>query len=88
LQHYYEPPNSPPSQQQQPTQQHHPQSQPPQPPSQAILDLKVLQEQQQQGFKAMTELVADSQNEVLNYYEKIKEYQEYQYDQMKAIIAQ
>ncbi|MED6166902.1 hypothetical protein PIB30_113886, partial [Stylosanthes scabra] len=87
-QHYYEPPNSPPSQQQQPPQQHHPQSQPPQPPSQAILDLKVLQEQQQQGFKAMTELVADSQNEVLNYYEKIKEYQEYQYDQMKAIIAQ
>ncbi|MED6142418.1 hypothetical protein PIB30_113533, partial [Stylosanthes scabra] len=77
-QHYYEQPNSPPSQQQQP----------PQPPSQAILDLKVLQEQQQQGFKAMTELVADSQNEVLNYYEKIKEYQEYQYDQMKAIIAQ
>ncbi|MED6191111.1 hypothetical protein PIB30_112993, partial [Stylosanthes scabra] len=73
---------------QQPPQQHHPQSQPPQPPSQAILDLKVLQEQQQQGFKAMTELVADSQNEVLNYYEKIKEYQEYQYDQMKAIIAQ
>ncbi|MED6227175.1 hypothetical protein PIB30_110918, partial [Stylosanthes scabra] len=88
LQHYYEPPNSPPSQQQQPPQQHHPQSQPPQPPSQAILDLKVLQEQQQQGFKAMTVLVADSQNEVLNYYEKIKEYQEYQYDQMKAIIAQ
>ncbi|MED6227223.1 hypothetical protein PIB30_111363, partial [Stylosanthes scabra] len=87
-QHYYEPPNSPPSQQQQPPQQHHPQSQPPQPPSQAILDLKVLQEQQQQGFKTMTELVADSQNEVLNYYEKIKEYQEYQYDQMKAIIAQ
>ncbi|MED6179160.1 hypothetical protein PIB30_114554, partial [Stylosanthes scabra] len=43
LQHYHEPPNSPPSQQ-------------PQPPSQAILDLKVLQEQQQQGFKAMTEL--------------------------------
>ncbi|MED6117990.1 hypothetical protein PIB30_115221, partial [Stylosanthes scabra] len=36
----------------------------------------------------MTELVADSQNEVLSYYEKIKEYQEYQYDQMKAIIAQ
>ncbi|MED6141815.1 hypothetical protein PIB30_107202 [Stylosanthes scabra] len=73
---------------QQPPQQYHPQSQPPQPPSQAILDLKVLQEQQQQGFKAMTELVADSQNEVLNYYEKIKEYQEYQYDQMKAMIAQ
>ncbi|MED6154794.1 hypothetical protein PIB30_116040, partial [Stylosanthes scabra] len=48
---------------QQPPQQHHSQSQPPQPPSQAILDLKVLQEQQQQGFKAMTELVADSQNE-------------------------
>ncbi|MED6129973.1 hypothetical protein PIB30_113375, partial [Stylosanthes scabra] len=48
LQHYYEPPNSPPSQQQPPSQQHHPQSQPPQPPSQAILDLKVLQEQQQQ----------------------------------------
>ncbi|MED6214921.1 hypothetical protein PIB30_108193, partial [Stylosanthes scabra] len=87
-QHYYEPPNSPPSQQQQPPQQHHPQSQPPQPPSQAILDLKVLQEQQQQGFNTMTELVADSQNKVLNYYEKIKEYQEYQYDQMKAIIAQ
>ncbi|MED6142313.1 hypothetical protein PIB30_112436, partial [Stylosanthes scabra] len=87
-QHYYEPPNSPPSQQQQPPQQHHPQSQPPQPLSQAILDLKVLQEQQQQGFKAMTELVADSQNEVLNYYEKIKEYQEYQYDQMKAKNAQ
>ncbi|MED6142651.1 hypothetical protein PIB30_115896, partial [Stylosanthes scabra] len=48
---------------QQPPQQHHSQSQPPQPPSQEILDLKVLQEQQQQGFKAMTELVADSQNE-------------------------
>ncbi|MED6203407.1 hypothetical protein PIB30_115206, partial [Stylosanthes scabra] len=73
---------------QQPPQQHYSQSQPPQPPSQAILDLKVLQEQQQQGFKAMTELVADSQNEVLKYYEKIKEYQEYQYDQIKAMIAQ
>ncbi|MED6117842.1 hypothetical protein PIB30_113625, partial [Stylosanthes scabra] len=45
------------------------------------LDFKVLQEQQQQGFKTMTELVADN-------YEKIKEYQEYQYDQMKTIIAQ
>ncbi|MED6165954.1 hypothetical protein PIB30_104544, partial [Stylosanthes scabra] len=87
-QHYSEPPNSPQSQQQQPPQQHHPQSQSPQPPSQTILEIKVLQEQQQQGFKTMTELVADSQNEVLNYYEKIKEYQEYQYDQMKTIIAQ
>ncbi|MED6166744.1 hypothetical protein PIB30_112447, partial [Stylosanthes scabra] len=87
-QHYSEPPNSPQSQQQQPPQQHHPQSQSPQLPSQTILDLKVLQEQQQQGFKTMTELVADSQNEVLNYYEKIKEYQEYQFDQMKTIIAQ
>ncbi|MED6116887.1 hypothetical protein PIB30_104531, partial [Stylosanthes scabra] len=87
-QHYSEPPNSPQSQQQQPPQQHHPQSQSPQPPSQAILEIKVLQEQQQQGFKTMTELVADSQNEVLNYYEKIKEYQEYQFNQMKTIIAQ
>ncbi|MED6179223.1 hypothetical protein PIB30_115149, partial [Stylosanthes scabra] len=25
---------------------------------------------------------------MLNYYEKIKTYQEYQYDQMKAIVAQ
>ncbi|MED6129168.1 hypothetical protein PIB30_105224 [Stylosanthes scabra] len=81
-QHYSEPPSSPQSQQQQPPQQHHPQSQSPQLPSQTILDLTVLQEQQQQGFKTMTELVADSQNEVLNYYEKIKEYQEYQFDQM------
>ncbi|MED6166388.1 hypothetical protein PIB30_108783, partial [Stylosanthes scabra] len=64
------------------------QQQPPQPQSQAIFDLKVLQEQQQQGFKAMTELVTNSQIEMLNYYEKIKTYQEYQYDQMKAIIAQ
>ncbi|MED6185546.1 hypothetical protein PIB30_058141, partial [Stylosanthes scabra] len=48
----------------------------------------VLQEQQQQGFKAMTDLVTNSQIDILNYLENIKTYQEYQYDQMKAIIAQ
>ncbi|MED6190470.1 hypothetical protein PIB30_106239, partial [Stylosanthes scabra] len=48
----------------------------------------VLQEQQQQGFKAMTDLVTNSQIDILNYFENIKTYQEYQYDQMKAIIAQ
>ncbi|MED6129712.1 hypothetical protein PIB30_110603, partial [Stylosanthes scabra] len=49
---------------------------------------KVLQEQQQQSLKALTDLVTNSQIDTLNYYEKIKTYQEYQYDQMKAIIAQ
>ncbi|MED6115531.1 hypothetical protein PIB30_091591 [Stylosanthes scabra] len=44
--------------------------------------------QQQQGLKAITDLVTNTQIDTLNYYEKIKTYQEYQYDQMKAIIAQ
>ncbi|MED6129946.1 hypothetical protein PIB30_113009, partial [Stylosanthes scabra] len=77
-QNYYEPPHSPSPQQQQP----------PQPLSQAIFDLKILQEQQQQGFQVMTELVTNSQIEMLNYHEMVKTYQEYQYDQMKMIIAQ
>ncbi|MED6165772.1 hypothetical protein PIB30_102781, partial [Stylosanthes scabra] len=77
-QNYYEPPHSP-----QPQQQQQPQPQP-----QVVFDFQVLLEQQQQGFKAMTDLVTNSQIDILNYFENIKTYQEYQYDQMKAIIAQ
>ncbi|MED6189786.1 hypothetical protein PIB30_099406, partial [Stylosanthes scabra] len=79
-QNYYEPHHSP---QPQPQQQQQPQPQP-----QVVFDFQVLQEQQQQGFKAMTDLVTNSQIDILNYFENIKTYQEYQYDQMKAIIAQ
>ncbi|MED6154136.1 hypothetical protein PIB30_109111, partial [Stylosanthes scabra] len=71
--------------------QHSPQPQPqdqPQPQPQFVFDFQVLQEQQQQSLKALTDLVTNSQIDTLNYYEKIKTYQEYQYDQMKAIIAQ
>ncbi|MED6116318.1 hypothetical protein PIB30_099216 [Stylosanthes scabra] len=53
-----------------------------------VFDFRVLQKQQQQSLKALTDLVTNSQIDTLNYYEKIKTYQEYQYDQMKAIIAQ
>ncbi|MED6214671.1 hypothetical protein PIB30_105526, partial [Stylosanthes scabra] len=77
-QNYYEPHHSP-----QPQPQHQPQPQP-----QFVFDFQVLQEQQQQSLKALTDLVTNSQIDTLNYYEKIKTYQEYQYDQMKAIIAQ
>ncbi|MED6178328.1 hypothetical protein PIB30_106550 [Stylosanthes scabra] len=76
-QNYYEPHQSP---HQQPPQQ--------QPQPQVVFDFLVLQEQQQQGLKAITDLVTNTQIDTLNYYEKIKTYQEYQYDQMKAIIAQ
>ncbi|MED6153835.1 hypothetical protein PIB30_105951, partial [Stylosanthes scabra] len=76
-QNYYEPHQSP---HQQPPQQ--------QPQPQVVFDFQVLQEQQQQGLKAITDLVTNTQIDTLNYYEKIKTYQEYQYDQMKAIIAQ
>ncbi|MED6203143.1 hypothetical protein PIB30_112732, partial [Stylosanthes scabra] len=75
---FYEPQHSP-----QPQPQDQPQSQPP-----FVFDFRVLQEQQQQSLKALTDLVTNSQIDTLNYYEKIKTYQEYQYDQMKAIIAQ
>ncbi|MED6129895.1 hypothetical protein PIB30_112510, partial [Stylosanthes scabra] len=76
-QNYYEPHHLP---QPQPPQQH------PQP--QVVFDFQVLQEQQQQGLKAITNLVTNTQIDTLNYYEKIKTYQEYRYDQMKAIIGQ
>ncbi|MED6117461.1 hypothetical protein PIB30_110174, partial [Stylosanthes scabra] len=76
-QNYYEPHQSP---HQQPPQQ--------QPQPQVVFDFQILQEQQQQGLKAITDLVTNTQIDTLNYYEKIKTYQEYQYDQMKAIIAQ
>ncbi|MED6160085.1 hypothetical protein PIB30_048074 [Stylosanthes scabra] len=49
---------------------------------------EVFQEQQQQGFKTMTNMMTNMQIETLNYFENIKTYQEYQYDQMKSIIAQ
>ncbi|MED6178417.1 hypothetical protein PIB30_107300, partial [Stylosanthes scabra] len=71
-QNYYEPHHSP---QPQPPQQHQPQPQP-----QFVFDFQVLQEQQQQSLKALTDLVTNSQIDTLNYYEKIKTYQEYQYD--------
>ncbi|MED6165878.1 hypothetical protein PIB30_103812, partial [Stylosanthes scabra] len=75
---YYEPHQSP---HQQP-QQHQ------QPPQYFSFDFQVFQEQQEQGFKAMTDMITNMQIETLNYFENIKTYQEYQYDQMKAIIAQ
>ncbi|MED6226469.1 hypothetical protein PIB30_104089, partial [Stylosanthes scabra] len=74
---YYEPHQSP---HQQPQQQ--------QPQPQIDFYFQVFQEQQQQGFKVMTDLITNMQIETLNYFENIKTYQEYQYDQMKAIIAQ
>ncbi|MED6196597.1 hypothetical protein PIB30_048931 [Stylosanthes scabra] len=74
---YYEPHQSP---HQQPQQQ--------QPQPQIDFYFQVFQEQQQQGIKAMTDLMTNMQIETLNYFENIKTYQEYQYDQMKAIIAQ
>ncbi|MED6140664.1 hypothetical protein PIB30_095470, partial [Stylosanthes scabra] len=75
---YYEPHQSP---HQQP-QQHQ------QPPQHFPFDFQVFQEQQQQGFKAMTDMITNMQIETLNYFENIKTYQEYQYDQMKSIIGQ
>ncbi|MED6201222.1 hypothetical protein PIB30_092788 [Stylosanthes scabra] len=75
---YYEPHQSP---HQQPQQQQ-------QPPQHFPFDFQVFQEQQQQGFKTMTDMMTDMQIETLNYFENIKTYQEYQYDQMKSIIAQ
>ncbi|MED6164049.1 hypothetical protein PIB30_085940 [Stylosanthes scabra] len=75
---YYDPHQSP---HQQP-QQHQ------QPPQHFPFDFQVFQEQQQQGFKTMTNVITNMQIETLNYFENIKTYQEYQYDQMKSIIAQ
>ncbi|MED6129239.1 hypothetical protein PIB30_106046, partial [Stylosanthes scabra] len=75
---YYEPHQSP---HQQP-QQHQ------QPPQHFPFDFQVFQEQQQQGFKAMTDMITNMQIQTLNYFENIKTYQEYQYDQVKSIIAQ
>ncbi|MED6186464.1 hypothetical protein PIB30_066931 [Stylosanthes scabra] len=75
---YYEPHQSP---HQQP-QQHQ------QPPQHCPFDFQVFKEQQQQGFKTMTDVITNMQIETLNYFENIKTYQEYQYDQMKSIIAQ
>ncbi|MED6177922.1 hypothetical protein PIB30_102711 [Stylosanthes scabra] len=46
------------------------------------------QQQQQQGFKAITDLITDMKLETLNYFENMKQNQENQFDQMKAIIAQ
>ncbi|MED6214212.1 hypothetical protein PIB30_100795, partial [Stylosanthes scabra] len=46
------------------------------------------QQQQQQGFKAITDLITDMKLEILNYFENMKQNQENQFDQMKAIIAQ
>ncbi|MED6213881.1 hypothetical protein PIB30_097659, partial [Stylosanthes scabra] len=59
-----------------------------QPSQHCPFDFQVFQEQQQQGFKAMTDMITNMQIETLNYFENIKTYQEYQYDQMKSIIAQ
>ncbi|MED6190088.1 hypothetical protein PIB30_102328, partial [Stylosanthes scabra] len=63
---YYEPHQSP---HQQP-QQHQ------QPPQHFPFDFQVFQEQQQQGFKAMTDLITNMQIETLNYFENIKTYQD------------
>ncbi|MED6115728.1 hypothetical protein PIB30_093445 [Stylosanthes scabra] len=46
------------------------------------------QQQQQQGFKAIIDLITDMKLETLNYFENMKQNQENQFDQMKAIIAQ
>ncbi|MED6178824.1 hypothetical protein PIB30_111216, partial [Stylosanthes scabra] len=46
------------------------------------------QQQQQQGFKAITDLITDMKLETLNYFKNMKQNQENQFDQMKAIIAQ
>ncbi|MED6127782.1 hypothetical protein PIB30_091435 [Stylosanthes scabra] len=59
-----------------------------QPPQHFPFDFQVFQEQQQQGFKIMTDMMTNMQIETLNYFENIKTYQEYQYNQMKSIIAQ
>ncbi|MED6149770.1 hypothetical protein PIB30_065746 [Stylosanthes scabra] len=59
-----------------------------QPPQHFPFDFQVFQEQQQQGFKTMTDMMTSMQIETLNYFENIKTYQEYQYDQMKSIITQ
>ncbi|MED6226555.1 hypothetical protein PIB30_104938, partial [Stylosanthes scabra] len=46
------------------------------------------QQQQQQGFKAIIDLITDIKLETLNYFENMKQNQENQFDQMKAIIVQ
>ncbi|MED6140382.1 hypothetical protein PIB30_092580 [Stylosanthes scabra] len=74
--YHYDPPEQPQPQQQ-------PQQQP-----QIVCDFQDFQQQQQQGFKAMTDLITDMKLETLNYFENMKQNQENQFDQMKAIIAQ
>ncbi|MED6176617.1 hypothetical protein PIB30_089931 [Stylosanthes scabra] len=74
--YHYDPPEQPQPQQQ-------PQQQP-----QIVCDFQDFQQQQQQGFKAITDLITDMKLETLNYFENMKQNQENQFDQMKAIIAQ